>query len=191
MARPRVMTARCGLVQVIRLCWTKASRGGKGARARNAVPAAFEVPAAEFAGAEDMFCVDALHWGDGNAFAASFSTRRHQIPLAEGFTFGCVAVTANAEGLQVCYRYDPANGGAPDRRAFAPVGHRESVTRTLLVRDGEWVRVCYNGRFSNFDADWWYQQVTVNVAWFAGEPDGRVFLDRKPAQELISLADLW
>jgi hypothetical protein len=179
-------------VQVVRLDWTKAARGGEGARARTAVPAASEVSAADLIGAGGVLCVDASHWGDRNAFAEPFRSDRRRVPLADGFVVGCVTVSVSAAGLQVGYRYEPATGGAPDRRAFAPAGHRESTTRTLLARDGEWVRVCYNGRFSDFDfGDWYYQQVTVNVAWFAGEPDRRVFLDREPAQELRALAELW
>jgi len=51
--------------------------------------------------------------------------------------------------------------------------------------------VRYNGRFSDVDTgEWWYEQVAANVAWFAGEPDGRVFLDREPARELRALAEL-
>ena len=192
MARRAAVAERCGLVQVVRLYWAKAARGGEGARARSAVPVAFEVPAAELVGAAGALCVNATQWGDRNAFAEPFRSDRQRVPLSDGFAVGCVTVLADAEGLLVRYRYEPAVGGAPDRRTFASAGHRESTTRILPVRDGEWVRVCYNGRFSDIDTgDWWYEQVTANVASFAGEPDGRVFLDRKPAQELRSLAELW
>ncbi len=191
MTRRTAVAANCGLIQVVRLSWSKAARGGPGARARNAVPAAFEVPA-DLVGAEGVLCVDALHWGDRNTFAEPFWSERSRAPLTAGYAVGCVAVSAEAEGLLVRYRYEPAAGGAPDRRAFNPAGHRESTTRTLPVRDGQWVRVCYNGRFSDIDTGaWWYEQVTANVAWFVGEPNGRVFLDREPAQELRALAELW
>jgi hypothetical protein len=39
--------------------------------------------------------------------------------------------------------------------------------------------------------NWWYQQVTVNVAWVTGESNARVFLDRPPFEELRLLAELW
>jgi hypothetical protein len=179
-------------VQVIHLSWTKAARGGEGARARCAVPAAFEVPASELVDVEGVLRVDASHWGDRNCFAAPFRFDRQEVQLSDGFVVGCVTISAWAEGLQVGYRYDPAVGGAPDRRAFAPAGHRESATRTLPVHDGEWVRVCHNGRFSCIDTgNWWYEQVTVNVACFVGEPNGRVFLEQEPTQELRALAELW
>ena len=192
MTRRAVVASNCGLVQVVRLSWTKAARGGESARARNAVPVAFEVPAADLVGAEGVLCVHGSHWGDGNGFAEPFRSERRRVPLADGFAVGCVTVSADAEGLLVRYRYEPATGGAPDRRPYNPAGHREPTTRVLLVRDGEWVRVCYNGRFSSDDSGgWWYEQVTANVAWFASEPDRKVFLDRDPSQEVRSLADLW
>lgn len=39
--------------------------------------------------------------------------------------------------------------------------------------------------------DWSYEQVTVNVAFFSGEPVGTVFLQQKPARELRMLSNLW
>lgn len=192
MARRRIAVTSCGLVQVVCLNWTKASRGGEGARARAAVPSAFEMATADLTGVEGMLVVGSARWGEHSTFAEPYSVTRRLVPLADGYSFGCVTVSADDEGLRVCYRYDEAHAGAPNRRSIDPVGHYESFGRTLRIRDGEWVRVCYNGRFSDSDTgNWWYQQVTVNVAWFAGEPDGRVFLDRAPAGDLRDLADLW
>ncbi|HEV7505265.1 MAG TPA: hypothetical protein VGS07_10170 [Thermoanaerobaculia bacterium] len=193
MARQVAISAPSGLVQVIRLRWTKLARGGPGARARGAVPQASEVPTAALASTEGMLSVEATDWDDRNVFAEPLSVSRQQISVATGFRFGCVGVSPLAEGLQVRYEYDRANVGAPDRWFFSPVsGYGESPGRSLTVRAGEWVRVCHNGRFSSlYNGDWWYQQVTVNVAWFGGEPNGRIFLDREPAQELRMLADLW
>lgn len=193
MARRAAIAMRCGLVQVVRLHWSKAARGGIGARERSTVWSAFEVPAAEIVG--DVLCVDVHDWSDSNAFAEPLSVRRHQVSLAAEFAFGCVTVSAEAARLRVRYRYDQANGGAPDRWFFNCGSNGASYGEpgpTLVVRDSEWARVCYNGRFSCIDTgNWWYQQVTVNVAWFDGEPDGRVFLAREPSQELRALAELW
>lgn len=193
MARRSVVSEHCGLVQVIHVRWTKASRGGEDARARAAVPAAFESPASELAIAADALFVDELHWDEQNAFAVPFSARRLRISLANGFNFGCVAITAAEEGLQVRYQYNQAKGGAPDRRFYNPVtDYGETPDRTLLVRDRQWVRVCYNGRFSCTETgNWRYEQTTINVAWFVNEPYGRIFLDQKAADELQSLANLW
>jgi hypothetical protein len=193
MSRQTAIYAPSGLVQVIHLRWTKAARGGAGARARGAVPQVLEVSPTGLPGTEAMLFVEATHWGEPNVFTEPVSVRREQVSVAKGFTFGCVSVSPHAEGLQVRYQYDRANVGAPDRWFFSQVsGYGESPGRTLIVRDGEWVRICHNGRFSDHSTgDWWYQQVTVNVAWFGGEPNGRIFVDREPDQELRELADLW
>jgi hypothetical protein len=181
------------VVQIVWLRWDKSARGGQGARDRNAVPQAFAVPAAGLAGAGGRLCVSVAQWGERNAFAEPFSTRQQRVAVADGFRFRCVSVSAHPEGLGVRYQYNRGDGGAPDRWYFNwCTGYGESVGRSLVVRPGQWVRVCYNGRFSCIDSGtWWYEQTTVNVAWFGGEADGRVFLDHEPAEEVRLLADLW
>lgn len=82
-----------GVVQVVHLHWGKSARGGQGARDRNAVPLAFEVPAVDLAEAGGRLCVDVSHWDDRNAFAAPFSRRKQQVIVANGFTYGCVGVS--------------------------------------------------------------------------------------------------
>ena len=192
MARRVTACRRCGLVQVIRLRWTKSARGGEGARARSAVPLSFEVHPDAFAGAEEMLCAEVTDRGE-REFAEPFATDRLRVPLADGLTLGCVSVAAAPEGLSVRFEYSRPAGGAPDRWPLnVPAGLGQTQGRTMAVRDGEWARVRYNGRFSCTDSgNWWYEQTTANVAWFEGEPDPRVFLDREPAAELSALADLW
>lgn len=183
----------CGLVQVVHLRWGKSSRGGLGARERSAVPQAFLVPATDLAGASGHLCVSVSHWDERNAFSHPLSDLRQRIALADGYTFGCVGVSPHAEGLQVRYQYDRGNGGAPERWFFSESsGYGETSGKTVVVRSGEWVRCCYNGRFSGlYDGNWRYEQVTVNVAWFSGEPEGGVFLNSEQSAEIRMLADLW
>lgn len=196
MQRHALAVDSCGLVQVVHLYWDKSARGGQGARDRNAVPQAFPVPEAGLGGAGRYLWIAESHWNGRNAFAAPFSDLHRRVDVANGYTHGCVSVSDHPDGLQVRYDYSKGKGGAPDRWFFSKTtGYGESPSRSLLVRPGEWVRVCYNGRFSELDygdsSTWRYEQTTVNVAWFSGEPDSRVFLDREPSYELNFLADLW
>lgn len=103
---------------------------------------------------------------------------------------GCVSVSSEPGGLRVRYEYNES-GGAPARWCDDEVGNRVGVTHCLAVGDGKWAQVRYNARFSCVDTgQWWYQQLTVNVAWFASEPDGRIFLERKPTKRLSLIAKL-
>jgi hypothetical protein len=191
MTRPSATTAPYGLVQVIRLHWNKPARGGEGARARNAVPSAFEVQADDLSNSPGNLCIEELHWGDKDFFAKPFHRESQRASLESGYRFGCVTVSAEADRLMVRYQYDWSNGGAPDRWYMNAAGTRVSKSRDLFVAPSEWVRVCYNGRFACRDTgNWWYEQITVNVARFDGEASGKVFLQSEPNRELKLLAQL-
>ena len=183
MARRVPRTSPSGLVQIVRLHWGKSARGGQGARDRNAVAQSFTIPPAELAGNGGHLNIYTALWGERNAFAEPLVVRTDRVPVGEGFTDRCVSVYPHPDGLQVRFQYDSVNGGAP-RRGLS--------SRVLVARPDQWVRVRYNGRFSYlYDGNWYYEQTTVNVAWFAAEPDGRVFVHGEPAQELQALANLW
>lgn len=181
MTRPKPIPAPCGVVQVVHVQWDKASRGGVGARSRASVPEAFEVDPGSLLDAGGMLCIDRSQWGGRNDFARPFESSSRRTTLAEGFSCGCVQVSAVSDGLEVRYRYDTREGGAPNRSSDVDQPFR----RTLSVRAGEWARIRSNGRFRCIDSGtWWYEQVVMNVAWFAGRHHGRVFLDSPPAREL-------
>jgi hypothetical protein len=190
MARKVSTAVPSGLVQIIHLRWDKLARGGQGACQRNSVPQSLAIPAANLKSSAGQLYIDESYWNEQNDFAEPYSVRRYDNALAEGFNFACVTVATHTEGLAVRFRYDPHNGGLPDRSFLNHAPGDFYAGRVLLVRPSQWVRLHYNGRFSN-DYYWWFEQTTVNVAWFAHEPDGNVFLDREPSQELVSLADLW
>jgi hypothetical protein len=184
----RSSEAPCGLVQVIFLSWDKSARGGQGARARNRVPLAFEVATEQLRGVEGQLHVEELHWGCQNAFAAPLRHEHRRVAVADGARFRCVTVLQHPQGLVVRYRWSREDGGAPDR-SFA---NNEPGANDLLAAAGRWVRVCANGRFTDADTgSWWYEQVTVNVAWFDGKTSGRVFVASEPVRELRILAKLW
>jgi hypothetical protein len=193
MARRTISDTRCGLVQIIRLHWDKSARGGQGARDRNAVPLAFGVPADQLLHATGQLHVEESHWGDSNAFAKPFHYRHHRVPVEAGFSFACVTISEHPQGLLVRYRWSWGRGGAPDRWFInAGTGNAESASRDLVVQAGQWARVSSNGRFTDFDTgNWWYEQVTVNVAWFDGEPSGQVFVGSAPVRDFRQLANLW
>jgi hypothetical protein len=180
-------------VQLVVLRWDKSARGGEGARMRSAVPAAFAVPEDRMADCGGQLVLDALDWAGRNGYSAPARRRFERSSLDDGVRAGSVTVTLDPSGLRLRYEYDPLRDGAPRRQLKgSATGNREPLAHERIVRAGKWVRVRSNGRFSDVDTgEWSYQQVTVNVAWFEGPPDGEVFLRRAPDQEIRVLADLW
>jgi len=135
------------VVQKIKVVWTKASRGGEGARRRAAVPLAFELPAfpAGDAAYHAMFCEER----DG--FAPRDVERKTSLPEHSA----CVLFEVRGDGIRIGYQWSPACG-APERDLVPP--------RWLMeLRRGDYGRVLHNGRFSG-EGDWWYQQIVFNVA---------------------------
>ena len=184
---PSAVPISSGLVQVVHLTWDKSARGGEGARKRAAVPWAFEVQDGHLRQARGHLQIEVLLWGKDNDFSAPFKSRHEKVPLADVYRFGCFTVSPNPEGLSVRYRWSWHYGGAPDRR-FLDVGGNGD----LRVRAGEWMRISSNGRFSDHDTGvWWYEQTIFNVAAFAGEPSGRIFVESEPVRDLRLLEDLW
>ena len=180
-----------GVIQVITVEWSKASRGGRESNARNAVPHGTEFPAALVG--TDRLGVMECHWGERNDFVEPLRLKTDQIPLSQGYTFGSITVSARLDGLRVHYRYDQTTTGAPDRSYLNwPARQGDTPGRELVVTAGRWARVRYNGRFSCLDTGmWWYRQVVMNVAWAYGDLPGDLFFDPHPSQTLEFLADLW
>lgn len=195
MAHLRESTTSNGVLQILHVEWTKASRGGEGGRARNAIPAALPLSLEEFSTSDERLFVEVHRWNEHNGFTKVVRIERHSVPLSTGFRFGCLTVAAKSDGspgLQLDYPRHTGCGGMPDRWFLnCGLGARNPAASALSVNPGEWVRIRDNGRFDDMDTgNWRYQQVTFNVAWFPARPDPAWFRSRRPTHDLNFLADL-
>lgn len=182
----------CGIIQIVQWSWTKASRGGRLAEIRNRIPRSVEISADSLDLKPGELNVEIHRWSDTDEFAKCEIVNKSSISWNSTYEYGCVRVTGDEYGSRVEYQYQPTLAGMPDRRAYATGGHREAVTRTYIVRSGEWMQISYNGRFVDMDtALWWYEQATMNVACFEKKPNPKVFLENLPSQRFESLAKLW
>jgi hypothetical protein len=129
------------VVQKIAVLWTRASRGGEGARRRAAVPVAFELPA-------------------GGAFHSIVCDERDDFAPRE------VEVRATVPAIDSCVLFEPARGIVRvgyqwSRECGAPARDLEPPRWVMEVRD--YGRIVHNGRFADEDG-WRYQQIVFNVA---------------------------
>jgi hypothetical protein len=163
--------------------WDKSARGGEGARVRNSVPQALEMPLMDWSPKDQMLYVDVSQWDGTNGFVKPYARRQEQVNVKDGYSFGCVQIRSHPEGLDVQYHYNQHGCGAPDR----PYLHRN-----IVVKAEQQLQILCNGRFSDICSGiWWYKQVTVHIAWIDREPSKRVFLENAPDLEIRALADLW
>ncbi len=151
------------VIQKLITRWTKESRGGPAADARNATPGALPIPGT--APGTTGILLHTITFFERDRFAPNptysvieWDAVCELIPDLE--------LRLDESTLRVRYRYSHALG-APER----PSG---GVTH---LGPGQWCRVVHNGRMS-FDRGWSYHDTIVNIA--NGTVEHRTFLESPP-----------
>ncbi|WP_425396174.1 hypothetical protein [Aeoliella sp.] len=164
------------VLQHIETIWTKTSRGGEGARRRNAVPEAVELPTLE---AEHPFVLHHAVFGERNEFA-----RVDRCLSADAFDdlgLKLLSIEIDEEQLSLRYHRDGFNF-----ITSSPYPCKYPIT---LTHDA-WGRLAYNARHSDCDTgDWWYEKHVFNIGWLE-DWTPRVFLDGAPEKEYREMAQL-
>jgi hypothetical protein len=168
--------------QEIVTTWTKASRGGEGAKARNGVPETFflpddwqEVPTVE------TFLHQRVHYTEYHNFTKPTITTEISLLPSDRWTYlnGGMALRLYPEGLAVQWRWT-GDVGAPERNRYP--------RRVAMLVPGQWANLRFNGRMG-YDNDWMYRKTIINVG-VVGVYTPTIFLE-PPTSALESMADLW
>ncbi len=167
------------LVQMIKVEWSKSSRGGQGARNRNSVPSALTIPDDLLGRWRGEILVDSSYWNEANDFARPNRRESERLPPDKVLRIGSVSIALRAEGSDV------VRGPETLAIRFIP------LSREIFMCRREWARVVFNSRFSCIDSgNWWYEQVIVNAGLFDGRPASSVFVESRPAWEFRRLTRL-
>jgi hypothetical protein len=153
------------VVQIVRVSWTKASRGGEGAAVRNATPPGVVLPEA---------------WTP---------TSFHQVIYDEADGFRPRSRSVPLESLDDRIRID-LREGAPVARVDPPFGFTyRGHHPTVPLRHGRWVRWLQNARWTSATGhgDWRYTTESVNIAVGPVEPDVFCGAPGKVIDERVSL----
>jgi hypothetical protein len=163
------------VIQRLMTDWTKRSRGGSEATARNAVPQALILPA--YVGKSEAVIHEA-RFLETDAFRCRDELT--EIELNVSWQIGAMTLCRQHDSIVVQFAYRMDTAGAPERwsrNAFA-------------LRPGKWGRLLYNGRFSGrSEGEWWYRQDVFNIAC-TDLMDRRVFIDTTPNYTVSEMARL-
>ena len=144
------------LIQKLTVQWTKDSRGGRGATARNAVPLALPRPGPEVAW-------HAIAFREGDAFSPELEAAAQEIPQAVETELSLRVGTDLASILPL-----PPFG--------APLRHRRAPrARIELGQSVRWILNSRDGR----DRGWYYVQIVYNVA--LADPSDLMVFARDPS----------
>ncbi len=166
------------IVQRITTEWTKASRGGSGAAARNAVPDALPVPAPADP-ASDRLLHD-VQFPEGEQFDGQAS----MTPLSSQVHIRLEPVVLRVTSQLVATRFVWSwhHCGAPERDSHD----------LFQLSPGQWGRFTCNGRFgaeSSCGREWGYHKTIFNIA-FVKQFDSHLFVTTTPSADESRLAVL-
>jgi hypothetical protein len=168
------------LVQEIITTWTKRSRGGPLAAARNAVPETYPLASLPVLPPQAACLHHTIVFGEANDFAHPKEQVISYTPREE-LRFGCVSITPIGDQVQVIYTYDMGCGGAPQRYGLPQLA--------FTLHRNEWGQILYNGRFPN-DYIWTYRKHVCNIGVF-DQVKAEVFVQLSPKHHHDRLVDVW
>jgi hypothetical protein len=158
---PRTDTRVSGLfIQLLTTEWTKDSRGGAGARVRNATPMASVLPDSwSGAGGEGTFQLHHVYFSEPRRFLLKEWTEvRKGKPFVEVEAF---RVERSDEGVRVLLDYGKM--GMPGRLEWSGLSRGERHEELFRVSPGEWARGVYNERIQYWEMGWGYCKHVLNV----------------------------
>ena len=167
------------VVQEICTSWTKASRGGENAAARNAVPKVVTLPVQQITEDNIVLIHHRLAYEEENGFSPR--EKIHINPTMRPFAVGGVTIGYSEDEANAVFRYD-RGCGAPDR---------SWARKTIHMPVGTWGQIAYNGRFNaGWDGPWYYEKTVINVGIFQRLVPG-VFTKQVPASRFSAMGELF
>jgi hypothetical protein len=166
------------VLQRISTIWTKVSRGGAGATARNATPEVLELPPLAGVPAEGFILHDIAYREDDDFQSPSEQFEQHE--QTDPIRLDCLEFAVDDHALVVTLVWEQGRG-APRRPPFP---------RTVLsFRPGQWGRISYNFRCAG-ERDWIYEKCVMSIGLFPAY-SSRLFLEKEPAYIYRDMAPLW
>ncbi len=174
------------IVQRVHIVWSKASRGGEGARRRRALAKAFPLPLECFAA---PFTIHRVSFGELDSFetAVNVVTRGHSFT---DLGIRDLQVEFRDGSAQIELIRDPQNAAIADRTHWDSSGNVVNQLTAFTLLEGEWGQLEYNGRYVDRDTgNWWYEQSVYNIGLLR-EISTERFTGSRPDKRFVELATL-
>ncbi len=164
------------VIQRVHCLWTKQSRGGDGARTRNAVPLAVLLPGID---CDSGFALHTAVFSEETNFKQADVVR-----AADDFAgLGLRDLLLRRDGAVVHVQFvrDSYNAARPSSYPHHDV---------FGLRMNDWLRIVYNGRYvDHCSGVWWYEQSAYSVGFFSG-CSADVFVATEPVSSFFEMAKL-
>jgi len=166
------------VIQSICTIWTKASRGGSGAQARNRTPEVFELPSLAFSYSDHVFLLHRVIYTERDCFQQPMEKLEQQ-KQTRFFWHDCLALETRDNALCMAFEWERSEG-VPRRSNFPRM--------EWLLQEDQWGRVIYNLRTPRED-DWIYKKRILSFGLFHSYSP-QLFLNAEPAHTYRDMARL-
>lgn len=175
------MSASRPLIAIQSICtsWTKASRGGMNASARNHTLEILEVPRLTSPFPYDVFLLHTVVYSESHHFQQPMQ-RLEQKEQTYPFRHDCLMLSFTENTLDITIEWERSKG-VPRRLVFPRKG--------FSLQEHQWGRVIYNLRLS-WEDHWAYEKHVLNIGFFP-QFSPKVFLETQPAHTYRDIARLW
>jgi hypothetical protein len=167
------------VIQSICTSWTKVSRGGVNASARNHTPEVLVLPMPASPCPDDVFLLHTVLYSETNLFQQPIQ-RLEQKVQTNPFRYDCLNCLLTENTLDMTIEWEQSKG-VPRRPAFLRKG--------FSLQEHQWGRVIYNLRLSGED-HWAYEKRVLNIGFFA-QFSPTLFLETEPVHTYRDIARLW
>jgi hypothetical protein len=169
------------IIQSICTTWTKQSRGGIHATARNQTPETVEIPVFALLIPDDTLLLHTTHYYERNLFQKPWEKIDLQQPTEsdQTFRYNCLKLTRTENSLAATLEWEHIRG-KPRRLDFLRTGY--------TIHPDQWCQVAYNIRIAEEETV--YKKYILNVG-FAASYSPTLFLDTSPAHTYRDIVQLW
>ncbi|MBA2284505.1 MAG: hypothetical protein H0W02_03380 [Ktedonobacteraceae bacterium] len=167
------------IIQSIQTIWTKASRGGDRASARNRTPEACKLPAQVCSFPDTVFLLHQVVYSEHDLFQHPVEKLELEA-RTEPFRYDCLKLLLAENTLRITVEWERSEG-APRRVVFP--------RKEIFLQEQQWARVTYNLRTS-WESGWIYKKRVHNIGFFAHISPG-IFLEGEPVHTYRDMAHLW
>ncbi|WP_257459374.1 hypothetical protein [Archangium lipolyticum] len=169
------------VVQLLTTEWTKESRGGPGARTRNATPPALVLPKVWTQPEDASFRLHHVYFSEQRGFLPrQWTDVRRGKHFVEVEAFRVEQVEAGVRVL-----LDHGKMGLPGSREWSGMARGQRHEELFRLSPGEWGRGVYNERIQYWETGHWgYCKHVLNVGMLEAA-DLDVFLSTRPDHEAI------
>jgi hypothetical protein len=136
--------------------WSKASRGGSYAYARNHTPEALLLPDFSLSHTPNTFFLHNVLYSERNYFQ---QPTQHAIekPFTDPLYYDCLRLSIVKNMLHIVFEWERSRG-TPRRTSF--------LRTTYLLQNEQWMRIVYNVRLAN-EESWEYRKYVFNLSFFS------------------------